>query len=355
MLKKVILLWLFSPGVCPAIGPTAMASDVWHVEGNPRVLSQEVRFANGNANLVGTVYLPANGDHLPAVVSLHGASNATRPDALYRHLREGLPAMGVAVLIYDRRGSGASSGTPTGIDYETLADDAIAGKNALAKLPRIDPKRIGFWGLSQGGWLAVLAASRDKTAALAISVSAPLVTPEKQMEFATANLLTVRGYSRGDIERMLAARKTWIAYLRRKASRAAAVDALRDAEAQPWFDLGFLPRASNLTMDPEHSSSRKETDYDPIPAIRRVKVPMLFIYGGADPWVPVEQSVKQLENISKQQPNIRYAVIADANHEMMFQANEKMEFGPKALSETAPHAPAYFMLLGSWLGRRVGN
>jgi len=346
---------LFCAGVLPILGSPALASDRWRFEGTPRGLAQDLKFTKGDGHLAGTVYLPENGDHLASLVALHGASDATRAAALYRHLREGLPAMGIAVLIYDRRGSGASSGTGTGIDYETLADDAIAGKNALAKLPRIDPKRIGFWGLSQGGWLAVLAASRDKTAALAISVSAPLVTPEKQMEFATANLLTVRGYSRGDIERMLAARKTWIAYLRRKASRAAAVDALRDAEAQPWFDLGFLPRASNLTMDPEHSSSRKETDYDPIPAIRSVKVPMLFIYGGADPWVPVEQSVKQLENISKQQPNIRYAVIADANHEMMFQANEKMEFGPKALSETAPHAPAYFMLLGSWLGRRVGN
>src|SRR5258708_35337017 len=100
----------------------------------PILLSQEVRFANGNANLVGTIHLPANGDHLPAVVSLHGASNPTRLDALYRHLREGLPAIGIAVLIYDRRGSGVSSGSRA--DYETLADDAIAGKNALAKLPR---------------------------------------------------------------------------------------------------------------------------------------------------------------------------------------------------------------------------
>ncbi len=352
MLKKVILLWLFSPGVCPAIGLTAMASDVWYVEGNPRVLSQEVRFANGNANLVGTIYLPANGDHLPAVVSLHGASNPTRLDALYRHLREGLPAIGIAVLIYDRRGSGASSGSRA--DYETLADDAIAGKNALAKLPRIDPKKIGFWGLSQGGWLAVLAAARAKNAAFAISVSAPLVTPDKQMEFATANLLTVRGYS-GDVERMLDARRAWVGYLRGTVPRAAAVDALRQLETQPWFDLSFLPRASNLTTDPEHSASRKEMDYDPIPAIRSVKVPMLFIYGGADPWVPVAQSMTQLEKISKQQYNIRCAVIAEANHEMMFQARETMEFGAKAVSEYAPQAPAYFMALASWLSRQVGN
>ena len=54
--------------------------------------------------------------------------------------------MGVAVLVYDRRGSGDSTGTLNGIDYKTLADDAIAGQSGLAKLPRIDAKRIGFWG-----------------------------------------------------------------------------------------------------------------------------------------------------------------------------------------------------------------
>src|SRR6266852_8643648 len=348
MPKNRVSSMLFCAGVLPILGSPALASDRWRFEGTPRVLAQDLKFTNGDVHLAGTVYLPENGDHLASLVALHGASDATRAAALYRHLREGLPAMGVAVLIYDRRGSGASSGTGTGIDYETLADDAIAGKNALAKLPRIDPKRIGFWGLSQGGWLAVLAASRDKNAAFAISVSAPLVTPDKQMEFATANLLTVRGYS-GDVERMLDARRAWVGYLRGTVPRAAAVDALRQVETQPWFDLSFLPRASTLTTDPEHSASRKEMDYDPIPAIRSIKVPMLFIYGGADPWVPVAQSITQFEKISKQQHNIRHAVIAEASHEMMFQARETMEFGAKAVSEYAPQAPAYFMALASWL------
>jgi dipeptidyl aminopeptidase/acylaminoacyl peptidase len=66
--------------------------------------------------------------------------------------------MGVSVLVYDRRGTGASSGSLKNIDYGTLADDAIAGQRALGDLPRIDRKRIGFWGFSQGGWLALLAA-----------------------------------------------------------------------------------------------------------------------------------------------------------------------------------------------------
>jgi predicted alpha/beta hydrolase len=88
-----------------------------------------------------------------AVVVFDHAGTATRDAAVYRHLREGLPALGFAVLIYDRRGSGQSSGSLQGVDYETLADDAVAGQHALAELSRIDPAKIGFWGLNQG-WLA---------------------------------------------------------------------------------------------------------------------------------------------------------------------------------------------------------
>lgn len=231
---------------------SASASDRWHVEVTRPVESQEIQFTNGNAHLVGTVYLPRTGNHLSAVVVLHDASIPTRESALYRHLREGLPALGFAVLIYDRRGTGESSGDRH-VDYETLADDAIAGQRALAKLPRIDPARIGFWGLSQGGWLAVLAAGRSQQAAFGISISAPLVTADEQMQFATSNLLTIRGYSPLDVREMLEA----------------AVDALRRSESKPWFDISYLPSVSRLTADPEHDPNRRTLDDDPVALFAR--------------------------------------------------------------------------------------
>jgi uncharacterized protein len=322
------------------------APDSWHVEGRPQAVTQDVRFANGDAQLVGTVYLPEHGDHLPGVVALHGASEPTREAAVYRHLLESLPAMGFAVLIYDLRGSGASSGNLNGIDYETLADDAIAARTALAKVPRIDLTKIGFWGFSQGGWLAMLAAERSKNTAFAISVSAPLTTPEVQMQFATTNLLTVRGYSRKDVEQMLEARKIWTGYLKGANARTEAVNALQKAEAQPWFELAFMPKASQLTTDPARNSWRREMGYDPVATVRLLKVPLLFIYGGSDPWIPVQQSVKQLRLLANQRPNIRHIVVPNANHEMMFVEHETMAFDQKT---TAPQAPEYFMILASWL------
>jgi uncharacterized protein len=351
MALMAILLTVGLPDAA-SFDSSASASDLWHVAGTPTVISQEVQFANAGANLVGTVYLPDVGNHLPAVVVLHSAGAGTREAALYRHLQEGLPALGFAVLIYDRRGSGQSSGSLQSVDYETLADDAVAGQHALAKLSRIDPAKIGFWGLSQGGWLAVLAAGRSRDAAFAISVSAPLVTADEQMQFATSNLLTVRGYSREDVREMLETRRAWTGYLRGTNSHALAIDALTKAQSKPWFDLTYMPKVSDLTYDP---ALRRKMDDDPVAAVLKAKVPLLFLYGGSDPWVPVAQSVQRLKALSSQLHNIESGIIANANHELMFPVNETMQVDADTNRNDAPQSPAYFIVLGSWLSRRFPN
>jgi uncharacterized protein len=341
-----------SPPHAVAFESPDCASHPWCMPGTPTIVSQEVQFANAGANLVGTAYLPNAGNHLPAIVVLHSAGAATREAALYRHLREGLPAMGFAVLIYDRRGSGQSSGNLQSADYETLADDAIAGQHALAKLPRIDPAKIGFWGLSQGGWLAVLAAGRSRDAAFAISVSAPLVTADEEMQFATRNLLIVRGYSHQDVLEMLATRKAWTGYLRGTSSRAIAVDALSSAQSKPWFDLTYMPKVSNLTDNP---ALRRKMDDDPVAAVLKAHVPLLFLYGGSDPWVPVAQSVERLKELSSQRHDVESWIIANASHEMMFPVSETMQQDATTDFNNAPEAPAYFIILGSWLSRLFPN
>jgi pimeloyl-ACP methyl ester carboxylesterase len=353
MKLRMDLTTVFLAAISGVAGQAACQGVSWHVAVTSPSLPEEIQFTNGDVQLRGTVYLPETGNRLPAVVVLHHSGLPTRDANLYRHLCEGLPPLGIAVLVYDRRGSGQSSGSSNNTDYEALADDAVAGQHALAKLSRIDPNKIGFWGLSQGGWLAVLAAGRSKDAAFAISVSAPLVTADAQMQFATRNLLTVRGYSKSDVQDMLAARKAWIGYLHSTNSRDQAVEALRNAETKPWFDLAYLPKASQLTTDPEHDMNRRRLDDDPIAAVHRAKVPLLFLYADSDPWIPVGESVKRLHLLAAEMPNIQYAVVGNANHEMMFPANETMQVDQETTRREAPQAPAYFMLLASWIGRHV--
>src|SRR3546814_18123700 len=106
-----------------------------------------------------------------------------RSASLYDHLKTILPALGIAVFTYDRRGSGASGTKNAGGDFTLLADDAIAAARSLKSDPRIDPRRIGTWGLSQGGWISPLAASRSPDIAFVVAVSAPVGTADVQMIF----------------------------------------------------------------------------------------------------------------------------------------------------------------------------
>ena len=218
----------------------------WHVEDDTKIDTKDLKFRSGDATLSGTAYLPARGKELPGVVALHGASGPSKDMKFYEHLREGLPRLGIGVLLFDRRGTGESSGDASPTDYEVLADDAIAGQESLGKLRQINPENIGFWGISQGGWISVISASRSKYSTFAIPVSAPLVTPAEQMEFATSNLLTVRGYARKDVAEMVRARRAWLSSLKGKTPARDASNILCGVQKKPWFDLVFIPKAEEL-------------------------------------------------------------------------------------------------------------
>jgi dipeptidyl aminopeptidase/acylaminoacyl peptidase len=325
---------------------------VWHASETPRIIERELNFENGDATLSGTAYLPSEGRKVPGIVVLHAASGPSQSSKMYEHLCEGLPRIGIGVLVFDRRGTGKSTGGSRGNAYETLAYDAIAGQNALGKLRPIDPRRVGFWGISQGGWIALLATSRTKIPTFAIAVSAPLVTPERQMEFATSNLLRVRGYAKKDVIELINARKAWWAFLNRKISLAAATSVMQKVEKKPWFNLAFMPNSNQLESS---RGALEELSYDPTITLEQIHVPLLFIYGADDPWVPVEESVKKLRAITRKRSNISYTVIPRANHEMMFRDQETMEFDEKVINQEGPEAPSYFMQMTIWLSKFVNK
>lgn len=297
----------------------------WYSPATTSIVKRTLTFVNDGATLQGTLYQPNLGYPVPAIVVFHGASEPLASTPLYEHLRDGLPEMGVAVLLFDRRGTGASTGNPD-VPYATLTDDGIAGARAIRELPGIDPQRVGYWGISQGGWLAAFAASRDPHAAFAIAVSAPLVTAETQMEFAMANQLAVLGYGKAEIDAMLEARRKLDGYYNGKNSRADAVRALTEIEGKPWFTLMYLPKADSLPPSPLNSTWPKEMDIDSFAAVARIRIPILFLLGDSDPWIPVSGTVALLHRVASTEPLLRYVVVPHANHLMMTPpARERMD------------------------------
>src|SRR5258708_25938156 len=106
---------------------------------------KELRFSNGDVTLVGTLFLPRSPGPHPAVVAVHGATERTRDNPDYRFLADLLPRHGIAVLLYDGRGAGESTGNFNSGSFVDLAQDAIAGVQELSRYPEIDAKHIGLW------------------------------------------------------------------------------------------------------------------------------------------------------------------------------------------------------------------
>ncbi|HTF31477.1 MAG TPA: alpha/beta fold hydrolase, partial [Flavitalea sp.] len=140
---------------------------------------ERMSFQNADAKLDGTLLIPSTKGPHPAIVLLHGSGPLTRYSfGPYPHF---FTSLGFAVLIYDKRGAGSSSGTR--IDASTgaamknsfypdeLAGDALAAMRVLQQRKDIDPGKIGFWGSSEGGMLATQVAARSRRVAFAINSS----------------------------------------------------------------------------------------------------------------------------------------------------------------------------------------
>lgn len=318
----------------------------WSAPATTIVVPEEREFQNGNVRLSGTLYLPGGPGPFPAIIAFHSASSATRDLPLYQHLKDLLPVLGYAVFIYDRRGSGKSTGERAGTDFNTLADDGLAALQMLAADKRINARKIGFWGLSQGGWLSVLAASRSPQVAFAISISAPLTTPDVQMNFAVENILRVKGFRDEDIRAAIRTRTAVDDFMRGRGDRRAVEQMLADAVKRPWFKYSYI---SPMLDDPAHSQWAKEIALDPVTTLERVRCPILILFGADDPWVPVRISAALLGKMAGRKTNLGYAVIAGANHEMATTVAPEEELDPANATAFAPDAPSYFGILAKWL------
>lgn len=344
MLAKLIAVALLIGPAAVAHGQSPMVN--WEAQPTTRVTTEAKTIEREGIRLAGTLRLPEGASKVPAVVVFHGASDPGRDSALYDHLKQMLPSLGIAVFTYDRRGTGESTGEARGNAYEVLADDGIAAAQMLARDPRIDSKRIGFWGLSQGGWLSLLAASRYKSTAFAISVSAPMVTPDVQMNFAVANILRIKGYSQADINQAVDARKGLDDFMRGRLDRASAQARIDAAAKQPWFDHIYLGKTFS---DPDKSGWAKEIRHDPLASIGTITAPALIIYGSADPWVPVAMSMDRLRDFTKAHPKFSTVVIDNADHSMMSSATPAEQVDPTQFSRFAPDSAEYFARLAAWL------
>ena len=283
---------------------------------------EEIHFLNQGIKITGTLYHPVGKPPYPAMVIVHPASGGERTDPFYDHLRTALPEHGIAVLVFDRRGSGTSEGDFETADFEDLAGDVIAGVEYLQTRPDIDPNKIGLHGTSQGAWIAPIAAVRKPDIACIVAVSASGVSPADQMNYGVAFHLEQAGFDRAVVEEAIRLRDLVNAYFRGQVSREEAAAELGRFEGEPWYAQGYLYPSRELPADITQSKWHYEMDYEPLKIWRRVTQPTLFLFAGVDEWVPIGQSMLNYENAIAHLQDVTLRQIAGTDHLMRNQAGE---------------------------------
>jgi uncharacterized protein len=307
--------------------------------------TEDVTCWSGSVRLAGTLRLPRRPSRKhAAVVFVHGSGPGPRQG--FNFWADRFARMGIASLVFDKRGSGASTGNWRDADFSDLAGDVLACVGVLKARSEIDATQIGLFGQSQGGWVAPLAASRSSAIAWLVLISGTPVAPARQTWWEAESRLRRRGVSENDIER---ARAFWQINddVTRTGQRFTELQAAADAaRGSSWLAALDFPATPPPIDAPVRQFLRRILDYDAAPALRRLTVPSLWIYGATDETVPVTESAAQLETLKAAGKNITVRTFPDATHALWIRpSGEKFQW--------MGFVPGYVDTVTAWVSQHV--
>jgi len=320
--------WTGRPdGVAVSFGPCDAATINFAGSNGHRMTFDvtETSFAGHNGvKLQGRLILPIGKSAVPIVVLTHGAE---RDSALrFYFLQRMFPASGIGAFVYDKRGTGLSSGTYTQ-DFDVLADDAVAAMRTARRLAGKRAARIGYQGGSQAGWIIPLAANRAPVDFAVISFGLAVSVLEEDLQQMEMEL-TDKGYSPSVIaQAQEISRAAGAVFASRFTSGFREFDRVRERyRAESWykdvhghFTWALLPHdeAALRAMAPEYNWGTP-LRYDPMPALRAAQTPQLWILGGRDYEAPAKETSRRISTLIDQGKRFALAIYPQAEHGMTY-------------------------------------
>jgi len=274
----------------------------------PRVgmTETESTFESFGTKLHGRLIEPASTRaDAPLVVMVHGSERTASTRSPYAYA---LAAQGVRVFAYDKRGTGESEGEYTQ-NFELLADDAAAALGHARKMAAGRFGRAGYYGGSQGGWVAPLAATHSKADFVAVGfglVVSPIDEDREQM-LSEAGVAGLSAQDRADIERLSQATSTLVtSHFNDGFDELARVQ--DELKGKPWAKTirgeysGAVLRTSVADLRrigrPRFDNVELIWDYDAPAVLERLSVPLLWVLAEQDREAPVEESRRVLSTLS---------------------------------------------------------
>jgi dienelactone hydrolase len=320
-------------------------------------------FESGEITLRGKLVRPEGEPPFACAVLVHGSGKESAVDTYFAPYL--FATHGVAVLVFDKRGTGGSSGDYLQ-NFHVLADDVVAAVEWLRGQPEIDPDRIHLVGYSQGGWIAPLAASKtDGIRSLLINYG-PMVPVTGEDRWGYVYSLQQAGFGEEAIAEADRLNEVASAIFDEDENRWSELSAMLDAsEGKDWYEavkgsdsligvlsgtrlplwsmrvyLWWLKRGDVPFID---------RSYDPVPTMTSLDVPSLWIFGGEDSSMPTGWTIEKLEELQAEGRPIEIEVYPDADHGIVI-----VEEDESGVRKTLGYAPGYLALQVAWLRRHSG-
>lgn len=232
--------------------------------------------ASSNIDLAAMLFTPKGKGPFPIAVFIQGSGYSSRNNVWYLKIVKHLNDQGIAVFLPDKRGSEKSEGEWKGVSIEELATDTESAIKYIKELQDSSISKIGIIGISQGGWIAPVVASRTDSLSFIANISGTLATAEFQLNFEEAN--NIAQYTYGFLAKAIS--KLTVKNLKKKESIAALIY------------------------------------FDPLPYWKQIKTPHAFIaYGGNDTNCPVDKSLAIID--AEGLKGLQVSVYPDGRHAIL--------------------------------------
>ena len=333
---------------------------------------EEVVFTNtkGGHTLAGTLTLPKSimpgKKKYPAVILITGSGAQDRNEALLGHkpflvLSDYLTRQGIAVLRYDDRGTGQSTGVFEGATSYDFSYDAEAAFTFLRQHPEINPDQIGFAGHSEGGYIAPMIAARNKDVAF-IALLAGVGQPGDELLVSQGYLI---GKAQGLDESMLQSNKlaqqNVFAIIKTHYGDTPRIEKEVEAYLRTMFEKNpdVLPEGSSIEELLDQQLSSVKGDWfqylittPAAPFLEKVACPVLAINGSLDLQVPAQENLQAIATALKKGGNTDVTTVELPQLNHLFQHAETGNPSEYAIIEET-FAPIALQTIGDWIKKKT--
>ena len=298
--------------------------------------TEDITFENKTAKirLAGTLTLPDGTGPHPAIVLISGSGAHNRDEEMNEHkvffvIADYLTRKGVAVLRYDDRGTGESTGAFSGTTTLDFADDAISAVEYLSGRSDILVEQIGLLGHSEGGIVAPIAEVKSGKVAFVVLLAGPGVDGEQLLYEQSRRIIASNGGSEEVIEENRLVQEELFRIVATESNASIAETKLKQLsetkaaqhKENGWSNQKIEEWNSAFQADCTRVNSpwfRMFLTLDPADWLRRVRAPILVINGDRDTQVVPDQNLPAIENALKLGGHSSYVIkrLPQLNHQL---------------------------------------